>query len=773
MTYRVLFFRKVFRPVSAVFFLLVMATAPVVLAAAESGAGKSRASRNESVSNSRLRALPPFSVGAFFLLEAVVAAGVILLLVIRQNRAENKLRKRAARYRGLVQTILDPIVLFDPAARPLFANLAAEEWLGLSRDRCDGNQSLAALGLPRGLLRVWEEQVGAVVRNARSLRVEFEMETQFGARVFDWQLNPELSSSGEVAAVLTVARDITDRKRTDAAIQAVFRKTSTAAGLDYLKLLVRELASILHMRYAFAARLDPARPGHLQTLAFCAAGQITADLAFSAEGTPCEVILKDGFQCFSQSVQARFPRAKLLVEMQAEAYLGVPLVAADGRTLGVLAAAHDRPVLGNNSLARQVLSLFATLAAVEIERLETEAGLRSAQKMEAVGLLAGGVAHDFNNLLGGIFGNLELARNRAAAGDLARCMDLLDEALEVSRRARELSRQLMDFARGGEPVKQVVDLAGLLRETVRFALSGANVRAEFELPETLWPCEVDATQMGQAVGNLVINAKQVMPGGGTLTVRAHNVAAGDTAPFPLSPGPAVRVMFQDTGPGIAPEFLPHIFDPFFTTKPGSCGLGLATASSILRKHGGLITADSVPGGGAIFTLHLPARPGAVPVARTTGGAVTETAPAVMPAAGPAPAGTGPGVKPRARILVMDDEAYLLVMLRKMLDSLGCEIETAESGERAVTVLEQALAGGRRFDAAILDLTIPGGMGGRDTVLALRKLDPGLRAIATSGYSGDPVVVDPAGHGFQAVLLKPYNLQELNAALETVLGPVAS
>jgi PAS domain S-box-containing protein len=373
-------------------------------------------------------------------------------------------------------------------------------------------------------------------------------------------------------------------------------------------------------------------------------------------------------------------------------------------------------------------------------RLETER-LR-ASKLESVGLLAGGIAHDFNNILTSIVGNLALIRLEAPPG--AETSASISEVERSALRARDLTQQLLTFAKGGTPIRKTSSLTDLLRDSIRFALRGSNVRSEFESAPDLWPAKVDVGQVSQAMHNLALNAVQAMPEGGVLRVLTSNftIAAGDPSRS-LAPGPYVKVSLSDTGTGIKPEHLPKIFDPYFTTKQQGSGLGLATTYSILKKHEGLITVDSILGHGTTFHLYLPASPDAQ-IERES------VPPQAM-------AGNG-------RVLVVDDEAPIRLLLERMLTKLGYETESVADGRDAIVRFEQAISERRPFEAVILDLTIPGGLGGKETIGELLRLNPYAKVIVSSGYSNDPVMADFRRFGFAGMLVKPYQPEELSAVL---------
>jgi len=379
------------------------------------------------------------------------------------------------------------------------------------------------------------------------------------------------------------------------------------------------------------------------------------------------------------------------------------------------------------------------------DRKRLEEDLIRAQKMESLGILAGGIAHDFNNLLVGIMGNVSLSMlDVNPASDIYKQLEIADRA---SLRAQGLTQQLLTFSRGGAPIKKVIDMGPVVREAVEFSLRGSGATCDVELPLGLWPVLADAGQIAQVINNLVINADQAMPAGGTITVRAENDASAHHEVRALKPGRYIRLSVRDSGIGIPPQHMDKIFDPYFTTKQKGSGLGLAVTYSIIKKHDGHITAESTPGAGATFTVYLPAcdeRP-----------AQTQTDDKTIAA--------GQGT-----ILVMDDERDVRETVGTMLQRLGYTVELVENGAKAVERYRESLQNDRTFDAVIMDLTVPGGMGGREAMARLRELDPGVRALASSGYANDPIMANYAEYGFKGVMAKPFRLKQLGDAIAAML-----
>ena len=375
-------------------------------------------------------------------------------------------------------------------------------------------------------------------------------------------------------------------------------------------------------------------------------------------------------------------------------------------------------------------------------REQAEEELLRARKLESLGVLAGGIAHDFNNFLTVVQGNIEVAKAQLKEQEAAQ--EFLDQAAGACQRAKFLSSQLLTFAKGGAPVQRVVSIAELVTDAVQLARTGSPVGIEVTIAEDLWSAEVDPGQIGQVLHNILLNARQAMPGGGSIEVRAENVDLQDGSE---EADRRVRISIRDYGRGISADVLRQIFDPYFTTKPGGAGLGLATAYAIVLKHGGHIAVESAPEAGTVFTVDLPASL-ETPLPETSTVAPVQT-------------GT-------ERLLVMDDEESLRILFKAVLSQLGYFVQTAGEGAEAVALYQAARAAGVGFDAVLLDLTVIGGMGGMEAATRLKQLDPSAKLIVSSGYSDAPVMSHFSDYGFDAVILKPWTVKEISDVLRRVL-----
>lgn len=375
------------------------------------------------------------------------------------------------------------------------------------------------------------------------------------------------------------------------------------------------------------------------------------------------------------------------------------------------------------------------------ERKKSEEALRNMQKLEALGFLAGGIAHDFNNLLGGIYGYIDLAKETT---NLSKHEEHLEKAIKTIERSRDLTRQLITFAKGGVPVQSVGHLFPFIGETAQFALSGSNISAEFNIQSDLWLCDFDKNQISQVIDNIVINAKQAMPKGGTIEISAQNVSFETEMHQLLGDGRFVKISIKDTGIGIPGEILPRIFDPFFSTKETGHGLGLATCYSIIKRHGGAIEVESEQGKGSVFHVYLPATEKEIVPEKKNASREFK--------------GTG-------TFVVMDDEEIIRDITARMLETFGYTVICRENGADAIELIKQEISAGRNLAGVIFDLTVPGGMGGKEAMQELAKLGNQFPVFAASGHAEDPIIARPKEFGFSGSICKPFRKSELLELLQ--------
>jgi PAS domain S-box-containing protein len=438
------------------------------------------------------------------------------------------------------------------------------------------------------------------------------------------------------------------------------------------------------------------------------------------------------------------PTAKVLVSGE---IMGLAnhtiLIARDGRERKIGDSAA--PIRDREGRVIGVVLVFRDVT--EKHRLEEE--LLKVKKLESVGVLAGGIAHDFNNILAAILGNINLALYDSRLGDETR--KLLTEAEKASLRAKNLTQQLLTFSKGGEPVKETASIKEIIRDSADFVLRGSTVACRYSIPDDLWLVDIDKGQISQVIQNLIINAKHSMPDGGTIQVDCKNIDSL-IPPDIFLPNTSryIKITISDSGIGIPENLIDKIFDPYFTTKQEGSGLGLAITHSIISKHNGSISVQSKPGTGTTFTLYLPATDRPQEKQQEYQKALA----------------TNQG---KARIMIMDDDKMVLDVAQAMLTMLGHDVILAGDGTEAIEIYQQQNASGQAIDIIIMDLTIPGGMGGKEAVAEILAINPKAKVIVSSGYSNDPIMARCQEYGFVAAIGKPFQMQELIDTINRIMS----
>lgn len=379
------------------------------------------------------------------------------------------------------------------------------------------------------------------------------------------------------------------------------------------------------------------------------------------------------------------------------------------------------------------------------ERQRTEQELLKTEKLQSLGILAGGIAHDFNNILAAILANIQLAIYKLEKNEDIRTY--LSNTMNAARKASDLTKQLLTFSRGGAPVKKDASLIDLIKDTTEFALRGSKIVAKYIIPDDLWVVSVDEGQISQVIHNLVINAKQAMPKGGVIKINAENIIIQEHNRF--QPGYYVKITVKDQGLGISKENLGKIFDPFFTTKKDGNGLGLATSYSIITRHNGYLEVESCEGEGATFFIYLPALIKEFEKEEARKEVATAN---------------GRGLK----ILLMDDNVEILSAVGEMLKNFGHQVVLTTDGSEVIECYQSAKKLNEPFDIVIMDLTVPGGLGGQEAIVHLRDFDPDIKAIVSSGYANDPIIAEYERFGFCGFVIKPYRFDELKEVLNRVV-----
>jgi len=640
--------------------------------------------------------------------------------------SESALRDSEERFRSVAQSASDAIISTDISLKIVFWNAAAEKLFGYSVDEVLGKH--IGLIMPSDYYeRIIDEAPNAdelehlpyynttieaegVHKNKSAIPIEFSLSV--------WKMNT-------MRFLTTIIRDISERKK------------YTKAILEEKRLLDVTVESLIES----VITTDPRG----KILLINKAGQrISGYKESEAIGQPLDAIIH-----LSND----------------EGPIGiVPQLASLTKKQRVIK--HDKVHLTDRSQRDHTVDIsivptlnpddeikgFVVIITDVTEQLRIEEELFKAQKLESIGVLAGGIAHDFNNILTGIMTNLFMAKmDSPKEGEQ---YQLIAEAEKASYKARTLTNQLLTFAKGGATIKEKVAIHDLVADSAGFSLSGSNVDCKLDFSEGLDFVEIDRGQIDQAMNNLLLNAKEAMPKGGTIRISGENISVSHEvtditeALLPLKEGAYVKIQVTDSGEGIDRENLKRIFDPYFTTKKDCKGLGLSTVYSIVQKHGGYITADSVPGQGATFTLYLPS---AEPETEKYDDAELELV-----------SGSG-------RILVMDDDEIVRAVVEKLLRNAGYDVTCTCDGTEAINKYKESCDKNEKFDAVLMDLTIPGGMGGKEAISKMLEIDPQAKVIVSSGYSTDPVLHKYKEFGFAGVIRKPFKIDEFTQVMAKTIG----
>jgi PAS domain S-box-containing protein len=660
---------------------------------------------NGSVVTSRVQAFPRFGPDG-----QIVGFIEVVEDITQIKQAEKDSKYHLDFLQNLLDTIPNLVFYKDAAGVYRGCNAASEEFLGLSKEEIIGKSVFDIYS--KDLADKYFAMDQDLFHHPGTQIYEFDMEASDGAtRKFIFTKATFLDPEGKLGGLIGVMTDITERNRAEEALRKSEEKFR----------LVFEKVPIGIMHYDQTSTITDCNAKFAEII-----------------GAPKEEII--GFNMIRQLNDNQMRKA-VAVSLKGEAgyYEGDYLSVTAGKSTPIRAICQ--PIFSSEGVLSGGVALFEDIS----ERKKAEAERLRFSKLESLGTLAGGIAHDFNNILTAILGNLSLAKIDLQSERYTK--ERLDDTERACQKAQMLARQLLTFAKGGVPVKEIVSVEDFVTESGLFTCRGSKAQCTFNFSENLWAIKADPGQMNQVIQNLIINSIQAMPSGGPIQVSAENLVVDATSNLPLSVGKYVKISIQDQGVGIPAEHLANIFDPYFTTKQMGSGLGLATAHAIVQSHQGYIAVKSALGVGTTFDIYLPA------VARRI----------IAPPDKEREILSGQGT-----ILLMDDEEIVRQTIGKMLQHLGYQVAFANDGAEAIELFLQAQESGTAFDAVILDLTISGGMGGKETIGRLLEIDPQVKAIVSSGYSDDPIIAEYAKYGFSGAIAKPYKLSELGKILNKVI-----
>jgi PAS domain S-box-containing protein len=680
--------------------------------------------RATSATKQRIYRTTALALVAFLAVGLLVISNSYSFVLVRRQLSE--LEGAETHIRSVIENIRDGMITVDESGVIRSMNPAAEEMFACRDNEMVGTNFTRLVPKryesehdAKPVVCNWIEIVRRTGASTLALgrtrkHATFPIEISLSEMMVDQQL-----------IYVAMVRDVTERKRFEQQIAA--EKESLAVTLRAIGdgVITADVNGKVIMLNSQAEKLtgwtyDEAIGQPLKSVF-----DVTIDLAAQAKAQ------KSGYRSEAQSILLNLPE-------------NATLTSRDGieRVIEQVAS----PIRDNKNEISGVVLVFRDIT----ERQRNEAERRKAETLEQLGLLAGGIAHDFNNLLTAIIGNISLASLLLPPDD--EMAQRLDDAKNASMRARDLAQQLLTFARGGAPIKKTASITKLIEDTVSFSLRGSRNRSEFEFADDVAQAEIDAGQISQVIANLVVNADQAMPNGGTLYVTCENFCydTNDVQIPDLAPGDYVRVRIRDEGVGIPEKYMKRIFDPYFTTKPKGNGLGLTTSYSIVKNHGGLMTVESEVHVGTTFTLYLPAAQNLEMPVEEPPKVVTEATP-----------GSG-------RVLVVDDEDAIRDLVEFTLTRLGYDVSQAATALQGVNMYKDSLRAGKRFDLVILDLTLPGGMGGKEALKKLIEIDPTVNAIVSSGYATDATMSRYQDFGFRGCIAKPYEAAELGKIVHDMI-----
>ena len=641
----------------------------------------------------------------------------------RQVDSVHRLNRELQESKDYLQAILDnatlPIYLKDADGKYILINRQYERLAHISRDAIKGLTDFEIF--PQPVAHLFVEQDNEVKKMKVARDFEETIPLPDGEMSFITCKFPLHDAEGKIYAVGGVCTDITARKRAEELL---------AAKQEQLTVTLHSIADGV---------ISTDTRGFI-TMINAVAESLTGWSATEAVGLHLEEIFRvydnvTGRECESP-VETILSTGEI-IELTDNTFL----LDRQGHKHPIADSAapirdHDGDIIG-------VVIVFRDITATQ--RMDQE--MLNVKKLKSLGVLAGGIAHDFNNILAAIMGNLSLAiRKIEPDHEIA---ELLNSANKASMRAQNLTQQLLTFSMGGDPVKETAAISEVITDSAEFVLRGSNVSCSYHIPESLWLVDIDKGQMSQVIQNIIINADQAMAEGGTIDIICENIPASSQGAFPMDKQDHIRITIKDHGPGISADIIEKIYDPFFSTKEEGSGLGLTVTHSIIRKHSGLIEVSSEPDSGTTFTIRLPAS------SKKTSSAISRT-----PSA---------HVSGQGRILIMDDEEMILIIVADMVEQLGFQATTCHDGSELLKLYQESLDQGEAPVAVIMDLTIPGGMGGKEAMQELLKLHATAQVIVSSGYSNNPVMANYRDYGFKATISKPYNFDQLSAVLHRLLS----
>jgi PAS domain S-box-containing protein len=644
----------------------------------------------------------------------------ILRDITERKKAENELRDSRQRLNLHVEQTPLGVIEWTLDFKVNQWNSAAEKIFGYSRQEAIGKHKTELI-LPPNMREQADKMWADLISQKGGTRITNENKTKDGRIILcEWFNTPLVDESGQVIGAASLVLDVTEQKRSADMIANERERLAVTLRSIGDGVIVTDVHGNITLLNKIGEQLTGWSSEEAIGQPLIKVFNIIDETTRETCDNPVEKVIRTGMIVGLANHTALIKKDGTEIII---ADSGAPIRDRDSRTIGVVLVFRD------------ITAQY---------RMEQE--MQKMQKLESLGLLAGGLAHDFNNLLTSIIGNVSLAK--MLIGIDHKAFERLTEAEKAAQRATDLTYQLLTFAKGGAPIKKVASITEIVKEAVSFALSGSSVNCTYNIPANLWSTEVDKGQMSQVFNNLIINAIQAMPNGGTVHIGFENIPVAEKEVVPLNAGDYVRITFRDEGVGIPKQHISRIFEPYYTTKQTGNGLGLSTVFSILKRHDGYISIKSKVGVGTTFTIYIPA--------------LKDTDSSDSESVGGIKLGKG-------KILIMDDEPLIRNVATEIMSALGYEVGIAKDGKEAIEAYKKAQTEGKPFDLVIMDLTVPGGMGGKEAVAKLREFAPSAKVIVSSGYSVDPIMSEYKKYGFSGVINKPYNANQVSATISKILG----
>ncbi len=658
-----------------------------------------------------LSKVPVISEEAFtstlrFLSHIATAVAKIGLVNLQSQQAGNEIANQKALLDSLINSIPDLIFYKDKESVYLGCNKAFEEYAGKKEKDIIGRTDLDFF--PKKVAEFYRNKDKKVITSGKAKHNNEWITYPDGSEVYlDTLKIPYIGPDGNIVGLIGVSRDTTQLKEAEQRLKIIFDTASDGilvVDADTKKFLTANKAICRMLGYTF------------------------------------DEMKKIGVMDIHPEKSLPYVFEQFEKQRKKEIIIApdIPMKRKDGSVFYADISSSQMQLSDKQYLIGMIRDVT--------EKKRTENELLKIKKLESLGVLAGGIAHDFNNILTAILGNINLASMFIDPENKA--YSLLEQAEKAIMRAKGLTQQLLTFSKGGEPVKHTSSIGKIINDSADFVLHGSSVICEYDIPEDLWMVDIDTGQISQVIQNIILNACHAMPVGGVIDVSCENISDTKTKPVFLSESKYVKITIADTGCGIPEKYIDKIFDPYFTTKQTGSGLGLATCHSIIGKHNGNISVQSEAGNGAAFIIYLPASLESIQSSDT-------------------PEEDFADAKCKCRILVMDDETIVLDVAKQMLEQLGHEVVLAKNGDETIKLYKKYFESDRAFDIIIMDLTIPGGMGGKNTIQEILRIDPKAKAIVSSGYSNDPVMAYYQEYGFKASIAKPFRMTELSKIISTV------